>query len=183
MEPRGSWSKSGSDYSRRDWTQGFPLIFKQPWEGGGCSRFPAWEADSERLGDFPEVSQWVVERLQTGVQAGLADVLCVPLSLCQRQGFCWNGLRELWGTNPFPGADWSLSFALDTASFSPYTIFLALRPQPQAKGEPAERSSGCTPSRANRKRTLIYHPKRGRAMPGKKQVGGVGGWWGETCRG
>lgn len=49
MEPRGCWSKSGSDYNRRDWTQGFPWIFKQPWEGGGCSRFPVWEADTERL--------------------------------------------------------------------------------------------------------------------------------------
>lgn len=47
-------------------------------------------------------------------------------------------LDRLAGTvrhKSLPGADWSLSFALDTASFSPYTVFLALRPQPQAKGD------------------------------------------------
>lgn len=76
-------------------------------------------------------------------------------------------------------ADWSLSFTLDTASFSPYIIFLALQPRPQAKGEPAEWSSERTPFRGNRKRTLIYDPKWGRAMPGKKQGGG---WVGDKER-
>lgn len=40
MEPRGSWSKPGNDYNRRNCTPGFPLIFKQPWEEG-VSPFPS----------------------------------------------------------------------------------------------------------------------------------------------
>lgn len=73
MEPRGSWSKPGNDYNRRDCTPGFPLIFKQPWEEG-LSPFPSL---GSRLG---EVAQVGVERPQTRVPAGLMATVSSLLS-------------------------------------------------------------------------------------------------------
>lgn len=138
MEPRGSWSKPGNDYNRRNYTPGFPLIFKQPWEEG-VSPFPG-------LGSSLREAGWLFwGHLTRGREA-------TDLGPSRPDRHCNLTLRLLWPRAPvihwlperpsedcwavilFHSADRSCTFALGTPSFPHYIIFLLLWPGQGEKG-------------------------------------------------
>ena len=170
MEPRGSWSKLGSDDNRGDWTQGFPLIFKQPWEGGGRPHFRAWEVGSERLAEFAEVEQWRSHRHEFWQTCWVWVLVDPPASAV-------NTLPEPsgdWCSGPFHGGGWRCTFAPALLPPLPVSSSWLLCLVPGQKGSLLSCRPEAHSPRLHKKRTVIYDPKRWRVMPGKKQSSGAG---------
>lgn len=120
MEPRGSKSKPGSDYNRKECTHRIiPFDLQTTPKGGGCLHFPEQEASSER----PDPPQLLV-----GVPAGLMDALCSLLRLHGSQGTCWaacclSRLLRTAGHESLPRGSVKPSFLLDTTSSSRFSAW------------------------------------------------------------